>query len=93
MYTNENQLDLNEDSNIDFLKSDAKAALNIVNFWVENIDSKASYILAVAGVLNGYVLVQDISGLVNQINVISCLITFLYLSCFLAFVLPILALM
>lgn len=80
-------------------KEDALKSLELVISWVNNIDAKASYILAVAGVMIGYVLVQDVIAIdaatgqvIAQTTKIAPLRVILYIFCMLSFILPILTL-
>lgn len=41
-------------------KDNAEHVLDIVNSWINNIDSKSSYALSFAGVLIGYILIQGL---------------------------------
>lgn len=76
-----------------FKKKDAYKSLNIVNSWINNIDSKASFALAAAGVLFGFLIDNELYAEVQaaikaseQLNIsvgnlILCIIiTMLYLT-------------
>ncbi len=41
-------------------KDNAEYTLDIVNSWINNIDSKASYALSLAGILIGFILIQGL---------------------------------
>lgn len=80
-------------------KEDVLKSLELVISWVNNIDAKASYILAVAGVMIGYVLVQDVIAIdaatgqvIAQTTKFDPLRVVLYIFCMLSFILPILTL-
>lgn len=76
-------------------KEDALKSLEFAISWVSNIDAKASYILAVAGIMIGYVLGQDLSAIKSVAagqTVKQIIKSVLYIFCMLSFIFPILTL-
>ena len=84
-----------------YSREDAYQSLEMVNSWINNVDSKISYILAFIGVIIGFVFIQGTPKAfanISQADEITCrmllesiLVVLLYIASFLAIVFLVLA--